>query len=526
MIKTDPPHSSGRQYKREFIMIDENVFFREVTTRVCGSLDIRIALARAFQYLRDFIPLDAMGLHLYEPGLGAMRTIARVSASGSFVVDQVTPLHGKLEESPEPVKIINHPEQNLLTKTMIRRGKPSDSSVMLLYLMMGEDRGGALSMRADGKNKYRERHAHLLSLVAEPFTIALDNALKHRELTNLKDRLADDNRYLQKELRDIYGDKIIGENSGLKDIMAMVRQVAPLNSPVLLLGETGTGKDVIANAIHYLSQRRGGPFIKVNCGAIPDTLLDSELFGHEKGAFTGADVQRRGRFERAHGGTIFLDEVGELLPQAQVRMLRVLQEKEIERVGGTKVIPVDIRLITATNRNLEEMAQSNRFRRDLWFRLNVFPIIVPPLRERKQDIPELADYFLLKKSRDMKLSRPPKFAAGSLNRLLDYDWPGNVRELENVIERALILNRGETLVFADSLIPKKTGSSDSPSGAVDASFNLDTVIAGQIRKALRTANGKVHGPDGAAELLGVNPSTLRKRMSKLGIGYGRRFSKK
>jgi transcriptional regulator with GAF, ATPase, and Fis domain len=508
------------------MMIDENDFFRQVTTRVCGSLDIKTALAKAFQYLKEFIPLDAMGLHLYEPELNVMRTIARVSASGSFVVDQVTPLRGKLEELQEPVKIINHPERDLLIKTMIRHGKPSASSVMLLYLMMAEDRGGALSMRADGKNKYREDHAQLLSLVAEPFTIALDNALKHRELSNLKDRLADDNRYLQKELRDIYGDKIIGENSGLKDIMAMVRQVAPLDSPVLLLGETGTGKDVIANAIHYSSKRRGGSFIKVNCGAIPDTLLDSELFGHEKGAFTGADVQKRGRFERAHGGTIFLDEVGELLPQAQVRMLRVLQEKEIERVGGAKVIPVDIRLITATNRNLEEMARSNQFRRDLWFRLNVFPIFIPPLRERKHDIPEFVDYFMLKKSRDMKLSRPPKLATGTINRLLDYEWPGNVRELENVVERALIMNQGEQLIIDDSLIPKKSSCYTRPLVVINESLNLDAVVSNHIRKALQSTDGRVHGPDGAARLLGINPSTLRKRMSKLGIDYGRRFRAK
>ncbi len=507
-------------------MVDENDFFRQVTTRVCGSLDIKTALSRAFQYLREFLPLDAMGLHLYEPELGGMRTIARVSPSGSYVMDKVTPLRGKLKEEQEPVKIVNHPERDLLVKTMIRHGKPSESSVMLLYLLIGPGRGGALSLRAEGREKYKAHHARLLALVAEPFTIALDNALKHRELSILKDRLADDNRYLQKELRDLHGDRIIGEKSGLKDIMAMAHQVAPMDSPVLLLGETGTGKDVIANAIHYLSKRRGGPFIKVNCGAIPDTLLDSELFGHEKGAFTGADARKRGRFERAHGGTIFLDEVGELLPQAQVRMLRVLQEKEIERVGGTFTVPVDIRLITATNRNLEEMAHKNQFRRDLWFRLNVFPILIPPLRERRQDIPALVDYFLQKKSRDMKLPRPPKLEAGAINRLLEYDWPGNVRELENVIERALILNRGETITFADSLIPKKTASSARPAGAVEESFNMDEVMAGHIRKALQTTSGKVHGPDGAACLLGVNPSTLRKRMSKLGIGYGRRFKAK
>mgnify|MGYP000964216353 CR=1 FL=1 len=207
-------------------------------------------------------------------------------------------------------------------------------------------------------------------------------------------------------------------------------------------------------------------------------------------------------------------------------MLRVLQEKEIERVGGTRVIPVDIRLVTATNRNLEEMARSNQFRRDLWFRLNVFPILIPPLRERKQDIPAFVDYFLQKKSRDMKLSRPPRLAAVAINRLLDYEWPGNVRELENVVERALILNQGETLTFADSIIAKKSGQTASASGEAEASVNLDAVTAAHITKVLRTTNGRVHGPDGAACLLGINPSTLRKRMSKLGIGYGRRFKMK
>ena len=243
-----------------------------------------------------------------------------------------------------------------------------------------------------------------MSLLNEPFAIAFSNTLKHQEVLRLKDLLADDNRYLHRELLHLSGEEIVGADFGLKRVIEMVRQVAPLNSPVLLLGETGVGKDVIANAIHYSSPRKDGPLVKVNCGAIPETLLDSELFGHEKGAFTGAISQKRGRFERANQGTIFLDEIGELPSPAQVRMLRVLQYKEIERVGGTNPIPVDIRLIAATNRNLEEMVKTKQFREDLWFRLNVFPIHIPPLRERKEDIPALVRHFVKRKSRELKLA--------------------------------------------------------------------------------------------------------------------------
>ena len=287
---------------------------------------------------------------------------------------------------------------------------------------------------------------------------------------------------------------------------------------MLLLGETGVGKDVIANNIDYSSTRNQGPFVSVNCGAIPDTLIDSELFGHEKGAFTGALNQKKGRFERAQNGTIYLDEIGELPLQAQVRLLKVLQSKEIERVGGEKTIPLDIRIIAATNRDLEEMVKNNKFREDLWFRLNVFPIEIPPLRERKSDIPALLQHFMLSKSKELKLPAIPKLAPGAIDPLMEYKWPGNVRELENIVERSLILNPKGLLTFEHMCLDPEGKTSNKISES-DETFNLDESVSQLIHRVLKKTKGRVHGPDGAANLLGINPSTLRSRMKKLGIDY-------
>ena len=352
--------------------------------------------------------------------------------------------------------------------------------------------------------------------------MALANALSYRDVLRYRDILLDDNRFLNRELLSQAGDEIIGGNSGLRNVMEMVLQVAPLSNTVLLMGETGTGKEVIANAIHFASSRKDGPFIKVNCGAIPDSLIDSELFGHEKGAFTGAVSEKRGRFERANGGTLFLDEIGELPPQAQVRLLRVLQQREIERVGGDKVIPVDVRVIAATHRNLESMVSESRFR-DLWFRINVFPIIVPPLRQRKEDVPALTRYFVSLKCRELGIAIAPAIAPGALDRLMSYSWPGNVRELENLVERELIRHRGGQLRF-DFLLPseKDTEVQIVTEGKLGGPINLDEAMSLHISKVLKLTQGKIHGPGGAAELLGINPNTLRGRMGKLGITYGRK----
>ena len=282
--------------------------------------------------------------------------------------------------------------------------------------------------------------------------------------------------------------------------MENARLVADQGSPVLLTGDTGAGKEIIANFIHRNSLRKDGPFIKVNCGAIPDTLVDSELFGHEKGAFTGAEKPKKGRFERADGGTIFLDEIGELPFQAQVRLLRVLQNKVIERVGGTEAIPVNIRIIAATHRNLEKLVAAGQFREDLWFRLNVFPIQIPPLRSRRSDIPALVDHFIEKKARELNIHVKPSFSPDAMERLIAYEWPGNVRELENVIERELILSKGEALTF-QNISPQPSHNTSPGNTIIENNISaLDTINAHHIKKVLDIIYSMINGSGNVREL--------------------------
>ncbi|MBI4832514.1 MAG: sigma 54-interacting transcriptional regulator, partial [Candidatus Lindowbacteria bacterium] len=397
-----------------------------------------------------------------------------------------------------------------------------DLSAIIMQLVLEGKELGVVSAFSEPGTKFTGEHLELFKVLNEPFAIALMNSLRYRELQTHKDRLVEDNRFLQGELRRVIGEEVIGAEFGLRGVMELVRQVAALDSPVLLLGETGTGKELIASTIHSLSFRRTGPFVSVNCGAIPVTLIDSELFGHERGAFTGAISRRRGYFERAHEGTVFLDEVGELVPEAQVRLLRVLQAKEIERVGGAELVKVDIRVIAATNRDLEIMLAHGQFREDLFFRLNIFPIVVPPLRERVMDIPALTQHFILKKSRELKLAGIPALTPTAIEHLMAYQWPGNVRELENAVERALILSKGEPLTFESLQIPKRRPDPYADGDGERELMKLDAIMARYIRKALTVAGGKVEGGGGAAELLGINPRTLRNRMKKLGVPFGRK----
>jgi len=514
------------------MQVDEREFFREATIRICGSLDIQTFLYGSFLYLRDYIPADSVILTHYRAEKGEHTALAMASGEGGSLLNLTVPvppdIHAFVVRPDRETPVVDRAEMHPTARPWIAKGLlEKDASLLVLRLIVDGDIVGGVIFVAKQSGAFTREHADLVSSLREPFAIALSNSVRYQELLELKELLTEDNRFLHSELRQIAGDEIIGADFGLRGVMEMVRQVAPLPSPVLLLGETGTGKEVVAGAIHTLSTRKDGPFITVNCGAIPENLVDSELFGHEKGAFTGALMRKRGRFERAHGGTLFLDEVGELRPDAQVRLLRVLQEKEIERVGGTEPIKVDIRVIAATHRDLEAMLHEGAFRDDLFFRLNVFPIQIPPLRERKGDIPALVHYFIRKKSREIGMTVIPTLAQGALERLMAYTWPGNVRELENTIERALILSRGEPIGFGDLLRTQlKGGTAEEPGPAAPSEQNdqlaLDEVISGHIRRVLEMTEGRVGGKKGAASLLKINPSTLRKRMRKLGIRFGRK----
>ncbi len=511
--------------------MDKHEFFQEITLRISSSLDIEEALTSASDYLREFMPVDTMGLLYFDAkdiSIFPVATVSRegaaclwgLSATRNSVGDEFWALIRERESQRAPVEIYNRPGE---IPAPVIRCFPSLATCSIIGLALnikGQPVGG-LVIAAEGHDRYTQEHALLLGAVRDPIALAMSNARRYSELERLKDLLAEDNRALSADIKRMSGTEIIGADFGLREVIEMVRRVAPLTSPVLLLGETGTGKEVIANAIHMSSPRSEGPLIRMQCGAIPEALLDSELFGHEKGAFTGASDSRRGRFERADGGTLFLDEIGELSAEAQVKLLRVLQEQQFERVGGTKVLTVNVRVIAATHRDLGQMVSDGLFREDLWYRLNVFPIHVPPLRLRRSDMPSLVQYFVESKAKEMNLERTPGVTPETLRRLQAYTWPGNVRELQNVIERALILTRGDWLVIP--ALGEESGGAPSPSYAskTTRAKTMDAMIADHIRITLEQTGGKISGLGGAAEQLDMHPNTLRFRMKKLGIELSR-----
>jgi transcriptional regulator with GAF, ATPase, and Fis domain len=398
-----------------------------------------------------------------------------------------------------------------------------------------------------------------MKLLLGPFSLAMSNMLQFKRVLEFQEKLYEEKSNLEKTLHHLQDNPIIGARGGLHKIMNVVHQLKGRETPVLILGETGTGKELIADEIQKNSPRANAPFIKVNCGAIPENLIDSELFGYEKGAFTGANQSRPGRFEQANGGTLFLDEVGELQLQAQVRFLRVLQDGVVERLGGKESISVNVRIIAATNRYLEAMVKEGRFREDLYYRLYVFPVRLPSLRERTQDIPALVNHFVEHSCARLGIKNQPVLYPDAIIPLKRYSWPGNVRELENLVERAVILS-SEGLLEMEKLLPrssremkkikfdeasmetlidkriqkilaqgrdKKKEAADSPyRGAGGYPFEeikirpLSETIKESITAALTFSRGRVNGSGGAAELLGLKPSTLRNKMRKFSINAG------
>jgi transcriptional regulator with GAF, ATPase, and Fis domain len=379
---------------------------------------------------------------------------------------------------------------------------------------------GALALHAP--TVFPPAKVAMAPVLVGPFTVALGNDRRLRELMALKEAAEADRQSLLVRLkRQDISDLIVGAEGGLRAVMQRVDLVARSEAPVLILGETGTGKEVVARAIHQKSQRASGPFLRVNCGAIPHELIDSELFGHERGSFTGAVTTRKGWFERADGGTLFLDEIGELSAAAQVRLLRILQDGSFQRVGGQQMLTVNVRVVAATNRDLHRMVREGSFREDVWYRIAVFPIHLPALRERPEDIPPLARHFALRASERLGLA-PQVPSAADLALLAGYPWPGNVRELAAVLERAAILGDGKCLEVAAALGTGRPAAvpiaaAEIPRATPPAATSLEAVERRHIEEVLAQTAGRVEGHFGAARILGLNPNTLRSRMRKLGV---------
>lgn len=381
--------------------------------------------------------------------------------------------------------------------------------VSIPLIVRGKMIGGAVFTRLE-PNTFTERELSILQSVARALAVAVANALANEEIRRLRDELQAENIALKAVLGELpWAEGIIGDSPALRRVLESVEQVASTDATVLITGETGTGKELIARAIHRRSRRARGPLVKVNCAAIPESLLASELFGHERGAFTGAVERRKGRFEQAHGGTLFLDEIGEMPAETQVLLLRVLQEREFERLGGNQTVQVDVRIVAATNRDLEEQVRQGRFRSDLYYRLNVFPVHLPPLRERTEDISLLAAHFASKYS--TRFGRTiNRIESRTLNTLSSYHWPGNIRELENIIERAVILSSNATLRIDHNTLSQAREIKD-------VSKHLRTEEKSVIESALRVSHGRIAGKNGAAAALGLAPSTLEFRINRLGI---------
>ena len=518
---------------------EQNRSLLQINNAIITNLTQQALLLSISEALHPVISFDRCAITLYQPERDSFRFLAvegellsdyfrtgqefsRNETCGSWVFDHQRPLvrHDLKNEQ-------QYPNERRLAAEGIQ-------SMCVVPLALQGKCIGLLSLVSQQRDRYSDEDAGFLQEVANQVALAVQNMQSYQEIDNLKARLEKENVYLREELCAEHNfEEIVGNSPALLKALHAVEQVAPTDSTVLIYGETGTGKELVARAIHSRSSRNGRALVSVNCSAISAGLVESELFGHMKGAFTGALERRIGRFELANGGTIFLDEIGELCLETQVKLLRVLQEHEFEPVGSSHPLRVDVRVIAATNRNLHEAVQAGRFRSDLFYRLNVFPIELPPLRERRADIPQLVAFCLSQFSKRLG-KKMDGVSRESMENLVNYPWPGNIRELQNVIERAIIVSADPTLRLDRDLMPVAAAAKgmeapdeDSPEDrqadlkSPKPLLTLDEVERNHIFAALQQASGVVDGPKGAAKILNLHPNTLRHRMDKLGIKTSR-----
>ena len=510
-----------------------------LTSRITSSLDLREVLRAIAANIRQVIQADLVTVSLPDGASGKIRVFAMDFPHGKGLIKEdllVAPSTAakKAMDTLKPVVLDSQESDNCVS------GNAEGIRTQCIIPLFNRDRVlGLLCPSRTTETPFVPEDVDFLSRASGQIAIAIENALAYHEISELKDKLAQEKLYLEEEIRSDSGfERIIGKSAPLKHILELVDTVAPSDSTVLLLGETGTGKELIARAIHDRGRRKDRTFVKLNCAAIPTGLLESELFGHEKGAFTGAITQKIGRLDLADQGTLFLDEVGDIPIEIQPKLLRALQEREFERLGSTHTRKVNVRLVAATNRNLEKMVADREFRSDLFYRLNVFPIRIPSLRERKEDIPLLVSYFVQKFAKQMQ-KQIESVPSAVMKGLTAWEWPGNIRELENFIERAVILTRGqalevpltelrktETEMAVDAVVNKKRAARKAFSSGPDINAGAEEYERKQreeIIQALTACKGRVGGTDGAAIRLGISRTTLIYRMRRLGI-YAKLYS--
>jgi formate hydrogenlyase transcriptional activator len=509
---------STELYQRQVVKERDRLrLLLEINNHIVSKLDINELFRSASASIRSYFRNDFTGFWLIDKNSNQLECVVFDFPSGKGSLTAV--LKSELSDSDHEKLRAHIPEmlsikeiESLPARIVEKLKAESITSMAIAPMLTASGPLGVMTMGSRRPDNFGQEDLDLLSQISNQIALAVDNAIAYGRVTQARDRLEQERLYLESEIRSEYNfEDIVGKSAALRKVLDQVAIVAPTQSTVLLHGETGTGKELFARAIHNLSPRRERTFVRLNCAAIPSGLVESELFGHEKGAFTGALMQKKGRFELADHGTLFLDEIGDITLDLQPKLLRALQEQEFERLGSAKTVRVDVRLIAATHRDLDGMIRNNQFREDLFYRLNVFPIEIPPLRERREDIPLLVHYFVLRHSRQMQ-KRVKSVPKQAMEALVNADWPGNIRQLENFIERCVIFTQGDELNVLRAELKKPSVRS-----VASAAPSFEQAERQAIIDALIAASGRIAGKGGAAERLGLKRTTLQNKMHKLNI---------